>query len=173
MRSILKQKKGELTDMLVFLITIFVFAIVLFIFMFIFPSITSGLRTAGLNNSAEGASAISSVESTMVGTLNNGFMILFVGLILSVMITSFLVRSHPIFLFLYIFFLGVTILLSFYLGNVYYTMQNMPVFASVLAQATFINLIMNHIAEIVTAVGVLSFIIVFSKFSTFGGSQQI
>ena len=158
--------------MLVFFITIFVFAIVLFIFMFIFPSITSGLRTAGLNNSAEGASAISSVESTMVGTLNNGFMILFVGLILSVMITSFLVRSHPIFLFLYIFFLGVTILLSFYLGNAYYTMQNMPVFASVLAQATFINLIMNHIAEIVTAVGVLSFIIVFSKFSTFGGSQQ-
>jgi hypothetical protein len=167
----IKQKKGELSDMLVFLITIFVFAIVLFIFVFIIPQITGGLRTAGMNNSVAGTNAINSTETMLTGTINNGFMILFVGLILSILITSFLVRTHPIFMILYIFFLGVTILLSFYLGNVYYSMQTNPIFASALTNATFITLVMNHIAEIVVAVGVLSLIVIFSKFSTYGGTQ--
>ena len=172
MKNILEQKKGEVTDILIFLITLFIFGIGLFIMIFIVPSITNGLRISGLNNTSVANDAINSMENSTVGNLNNGFMILFVGFLLSIMITSFLVRSHPIFLFLYIFFLGITILLSFYLGNIYYNMQQMPIFADVLAKAKFITLIMNHIAEITTAIGILSLIIVFSKFSTFGGTQQ-
>jgi hypothetical protein len=165
-------KKGEVSDMLMFVVTIFVLAVGLFVLMYIIPSITSGLNTAGLNNTAEGASAINSMDGTFTGMLNNGFMLLFVGLTISVMITSFLVRTHPIFLFLYIIFLIVTVILSFYLGNAYAQMSNNPIFAGMLSDATFFNLVMGHIAEITIAVGALSMIIVFSKFSTFGGSQQ-
>jgi len=174
MRSILsnKKKKGELVDIFIFLITIFILAIGFFILIFIIPNITNGLNTANLNNSAEGVQAIESLERIGTHTINNGFMLLFVGLIMSMMITSFLVRTHPIFLFLYIFFLAVTILLGIYLGNVYYDLQNNSIFASTVDDASFINLVMNHIVEIVLAVGAISMIIVFAKFSTYGGSQQ-
>lgn len=166
-----KGKKAELTDMFIFVVTLFILGIGLFIFMFIIPSITSGLRTAGLNNSVGGANAITSLDG-FGSMINNGFLILFVGLVISIMITSFLVRTHPIFLFLYIIFLAITVLLSFYLGNAYYQMIENPVFASMAATATFSNWILGHIAEIVIAVGALSMIIVFSKFSTGGGTQQ-
>lgn len=168
----LKSKKGELTDMFIWLITIFILAVGLFILMYIIPSISNGLRIAGLNNSVEGANAINSLDDIGTHTINNGFLMLFVGLIISTMITSFMVRTHPIFLFLYILFLGITILLSFYLGNAYYDMINNPIFASMYQTATFSNWILGHIAEITVAVGAVSMIILFSKFSTYGGTQQ-
>lgn len=165
-------KKGEVSDILIFLITIFIFAIGLFVLFYVTPAISNGLNIAGLNNTATGAAAINSMNTTFSNMLNNGFMLLFVGLTISVMITSFLVRTHPIFLFLYIIFLIVTVLLSFYLGNAYAQMTSNPIFSSIVSQASFFNLVMGHIAEITIAVGALSIIIVFAKFSTYGGSQQ-
>lgn len=172
MRSIL-EKKAEVTDMFYFLLVIFMFAIGLLILIFVIPQITDGLRIGGLNNSVQGANAISQLEIVGTSTLNNGFLMLVIGFILSTLITSFFVRTHPIFLFLYIIFLGITLLLSFYLGNVYYNfLENNTYLASAVADAPFINLIMNHIAEICLGTGILSMIVVFSKFSTFGGTQQ-
>lgn len=165
-------KKAELSDMLIWLITIFILAVGLFILMFIVPSISNGLRSAGLNNSAEGINAINSMDYFGTHVINNGFLMLFVGLIISVMITSFLVRTHPIFLFLYILFLIVTVLLSFYLGNAYNELVTNPTFSSMVNTATFSNLVMRNIAEITVAVGALSMIIVFAKFSTYGGTQD-
>ncbi len=168
----LKSNKGEITDLWVWLVTIFALGIGLFVLMYIIPSISGGLRLAGLNNSAEGSASIDALDSIGTSTINNGFMLLFVGLIISLMITSFLVRTHPIFLFLYIFMLAIMILLAAYLGNAYEDMKNNPVFASTLTNANFINMVLSHIVEISLAVGALSIIIIFAKFSTYGGTQQ-
>jgi hypothetical protein len=164
-------KKAELTDMFIFVITLFILAIGLFIFIYFIPTVSNGLRSAGLNNSVEGANAIDSFDG-LTGVINNGFLMLFIGLIMSVLITSFLVRTHPIFLFLYIFFLIITMLLSVYLGNAYNDFENNPLFATALANAGFLHWVMNYIVEISLAVGALSMIIIFAKFSTFGGTQQ-
>jgi hypothetical protein len=164
-------KKAELTDMLIFVITIFILAIGFFILMFIVPSITGGLRTSGLNNSAEGERAIAGLDD-FGNIINNGFLMLFVGLCASMMVTSFFVRTHPIFLFLYILIFGITILLSFYLGNAYHQLIENEVFSSMVDTATFSNFIMSNIAEITVALSALSILIVFAKFSSFGGGQQ-
>jgi hypothetical protein len=169
---ILKQKKGELTDIMIFMITLFILAVGFFIIIYVIPSITEGLRTAGLNNTVDGANAINSLDD-LGNTVNYGFLMLFVGLVISVFITSFLVRSHPIFLFLYIFFLAITLFVGVYIGNTYYTyLETNTVFASTSNTANFINLVMNHIVEITLAVGALSMIIVFAKFNSGGSGQQ-
>jgi hypothetical protein len=167
----MKQKKGELTDIMIYLITLFVLGAGFIVIIFVIPSITGGLRTAGMNSSVTGSNAIDSLEG-MTGIINYGFLFIFIGLIISMMITSFMVRTHPIFLFLYIFFLAITILLSFYLGNAYEQISANPAFATALSHGTFITLVMSHIAAITLLTGALSMIIVFSKFSTFGGTTQ-
>lgn len=172
MRSIIRQKKGDISDMIIFIITVFILAIGLFVMIFIIPNITNGLRTANLNNTLEGTNAINYMDKIATDTIGNGFLMVFVGLIISVMITSFMVRTHPIFMFLYIFFLAITILLGFYLGNAYEQMIANPIFSNILHDGRFITLVMSHIAEITLAVGALSIIIVFAKFSTYGGTQQ-
>lgn len=157
--------------MMIFLITIFILAIGLFVLIYIIPSITGGLRTAGLNNSVEGSAAIDSTES-LTDVINNGFLFLFAGLIISIFITSFFARTHPIFLFLYIIFLAITILLSLYLGNAYASFESNPLFATALTHASYLHIVMTHIMEITLATGAISLIILFSKFSTYGGTQQ-
>lgn len=166
-----KTKKGELSDMFIFVIIIFILAIGFFIIMYAINPITTGLRTAGINNSAEGENALQHLEG-FGSMINNGFLLIFACLIMSTLITSFFVRTHPIFLFLYIIFLGITVILGVYLGNTFYDIQNNSIFTTTTSSATYLVFVMNHIVEITVAVGALSMIIVFAKFSTYGGTQQ-
>lgn len=165
-------KRGDVTDMLVLVIVLFILAIGLFIFAFIVPEIADGLNDAGMNSSSEGASAITSMGNFGTVTIQRGFLLLFMGLIASTMITSFFARTHPIFLFLYIFILALSIFIAVYLGDAYQQMISTPIFVDTVASQGLISLIMNHILTITLAVGVLSMIIVFSKFST-GGGQRV
>lgn len=170
--SWLKNRRGDVTDMLVFLIVIFILAIGLFIFAYIVPQISSGLDDAGLGESSEGGSAINRLSDFGTITIQRGFLLIFGGLIISTMITSFFARTHPIFLFLYIMVLGITVFLSVYLGKAYQDLTNIDVFAETLASQTIMNAIMSNIITIVIAVGALSMIIVFSKFTS-GGVQRV
>ena len=162
-------KRGDETDMLILLITIFIFAVGFFIIAFIIPSITEGLKTAGLNKSTEGASAIETLENFGPVIINRGTFALLIGLAISTLITSFLTVRSPIFLFLWIIFLALTVFLGTYLGNAYETITNNPTFADILAEQTLINLVMNNIIVFLIGVGALSLIIVFAKFSSRGG----
>lgn len=166
-------KKGDVTDMFVFLITVFILAIGLFVFAFTVPRISDGLNSAGLNSSSEGKTAINEMELIGTQLMQRGFLLLFAGIIISTMITSFLTRVHPVFLFLYILMLGLTIFLGIYLGNAYETLTENPTFAEMVESQSFINIIMSNILIISLAVGAMSMIIVFAKFSTIRGGSPL
>ena len=172
LRRISKDTRGDVTDMLIFLILIFVFAIILFILTFVISEISEGLRTGGLNNTVEGTDAIDQLDSFGVRGIQRGFFLLFVGFIISTLLTSFLVRTHPIFMFLYILVLGITIFIGTFLGNAYNALVTNPIFSEQLISQTLFILVMDNIITILIAVGALSMIIVFSKFSSFGKSVQ-
>ncbi len=172
LRKISEDKRGDVTDMLIFSILVFAFAIILFVLTFVISEISDGLRTGGLNNTDEGTDAIDQLDSFGVKGIQRGFFLLFIGFIISTLLTSFLVRTHPIFMFLYIFILGLTIFISTFLGNAYNNLVNNPIFAEQLASQTLFHLVMDNIITILIAVGALSMIIVFSKFSSFGRSVQ-
>ena len=171
--KLFQTKKGDLPDMLIFLVSITVLAIGLFVFAFIIPTISTGLGNAGLNDSAEGIVAVNALSDIGTRVIQNGFFLLFVGLIMGTMISSFLARTHPIFLFLYIIFLGITIFLATYLGNFYETFSSAEIFADTLASQTLINFVMNNIVKITLGVGALSMVILFSKFTSGGRRQDI
>jgi len=172
LQKLVSGKKGDVTDPLIFLVVVFTFSIILFIFAFIIPQISQGLELGGLNNTPEGANAIDKLEDFGTLTIQRGFFLLVMGLMMGTLISSFLVRTHPIFLFLYIFMLGLTILIATYLGNAYDQLRSIPLLADTLASQTLINLIMENLITIILSMGALSIIIVFAKFSSSGRSVQ-
>ncbi len=165
-------KRGDVTDILIFSILVFTFAIILFTLAFIIPEITDGLRAGGLNNTPEGTSAIDQLESFGSNGIQRGFFLVIVGLLISNLISAFLVRTHPIFLFLYIFILILTVLIGTYLGNAYDQLRNIPIFADQLASQTLINIVMENYLLLILGTSALSMVIVFSKFSSAGRSVQ-
>lgn len=172
LRKLSEDKKGDVTDMLIFLILTFTFAVVLFVFSFAVTEISEGLRIGGMNNTIEGSNAIDQLDDFGVLGIQRGYFLLFIGFVISTLLTSFLVRTHPVFMFLYIFILGLTIFIGTFLGNAYDDLISNPIFADQLASQTLINLVMNNVITILVAVGALSMIVVFSKFSSFGRSVQ-
>lgn len=165
-----KGKKGDVTDSLALLITIFVLAIGLFILAWIIPSITSGLRTAGLNSTTEGDNAINKLNDFGINGIQAGFFWILIGLCIAELISAFYIDSHPVWLFLYIIFLAITIILGAYLGNTYEQMISLDVFSSF--SQGYITIVMQNILKIVIGIGALSMIIIFSKFIT-GGNQRL
>jgi hypothetical protein len=168
-----KSKKGDITDMLIFVITVVILGIGFFIFAFVIPQIAKGLGDVGLNNTSEGQNAINEMKDIGVTLMQRGFFLLFCGLILSLFITSVFSDVHPMFLFLYFLMLGISILLAVYLGNMYQQIAETPIFAETLSSQTLINSIMNNIVIIVLAVGALTMIITFSKFSSVLGGGRL
>jgi len=165
----LSYKKGDLPDMLIFLITIFIFAIGLIILAFVIPQISDGLIDAGLNSTSEGATSIDELTELGVNGMQKGFLFLFTGFVMGLMISSFLVRTHPIFIFMYILFLGITVFLGTYIGNAFEQVATSDALASTTASQGLITIIMQNIVLITLVVGALSMIIIFAKFSSTGG----
>lgn len=164
-------KRGDVTDIFTFLILVFILGVGLFIFAFIIPQITDGLSGVSISNSTEAANAIAQLEDFGTIQIQRGFFLLFVGLSISTFISAFLVRVHPIFMFLYILFLILTVFLGTYLGNAYDQIRSIPIFASTMASQKLINLVFENLLTIIIAVGAVSLVIVFAKFSSFGRSS--
>jgi len=164
----LKYKKGDLPDMLIFLITIFIFAIGLLIMAFVIPAISDGLNTAGLNSTSEAIGAIDEIAELGNEGMQRGFLFLFTGFIMALMISSFLVRTHPIFLFLYVLFLGITVFLGTFMGNAFEQVATTDALAATTANQGLISIVMQNIVLITLVVGALSMIIIFAKFSGIG-----
>lgn len=161
----LKYKKGDLPDMLIFLITMFIFAIGLLIMAFIIPAISDGLNTAGLNTTSEARLAIDEIAELGNEGMQKGFLFLFTGFIMALMISSFLVRTHPIFMFMYILFLGITVFLGTYMGNAFEQITTSPALVATTVDQGLITIVMQNIVVITLVVGALSMIIIFAKFS--------
>ena len=167
------QKKGDITDIVFFVIIMFILSVGIFILAFIIPQITEGLKIGGLNSTSEGAAAISQLESLGTVGLQRGLTFVFMGLIMANLLSAFFIRTHPVFVFMYIMSLLIGSLLSVYLANAYDLIRSTPILASTLASQTLINAIMENILPITIIVGVLSIIIVFAKFSSFGGGGEV
>lgn len=157
----MKNKKGDVTDILSFVIILFFITIGFFVISFIIPYITGGLKTGGLNNSVQGINAINKLEDFGTNGIQRGVLWIFIGLFISVLISSFYSDTHPIWMFLYIFFLIVTVILAAYLANAYETMINLNVFNG--WSQTYMATIMQHIIPITIGLACASFIIMFTK----------
>ena len=171
----LRYKKGDLPDMLIFLITTFIFAIGLLILAFVIPAISDGMNIAGMNSTSEARLAIDELTELGVNGMQRGFLFLFTGFIMGLMISSFLVRTHPIFIFLYVIFLGLTLFLGTFMGNAFEQVATSSALADTTASQGLITIIMQNIVGITLAIGALSMIIIFAKFSgigTRGGSRS-
>jgi len=168
MQKLEEEKKGDVTDIFVFIVLTFIMGVGLFTFAFIIPTITEGLEASTLNSSVETNNAIEQLERYGTEGMQRGFLLLFSGLVIGTFISAFLVRSHPIFLFLYILMAILATFTGVYLANAYDDLRNVSIFADTLASQGMINIVFENLLLITIAVAAVSMIIVFSKFGAFG-----
>ena len=159
----LRKRKGDPTDILLFLIIVFFLAISLSVALFANSKIANIIDTTVLNESEAYQSIHNSFTTINEHTAQQGFTLFFGILIIGIIVSSFLVRVHPVFIFIYIIVLGITILTSVYLANAYAMMVANGQLAEIAENYGMMTFIMRNIVKILLAVGALSMIVIFGK----------
>lgn len=155
--------KGDPTDIILFIVIIFFLAVSFVVVLFVNTKISEVISTTVLSNSSAAPSIISGLDNINTTVTQRGFVLVFALFIIGLMISSFLVRVHPIFIFIYIFTLVMSILLAVYLTNTYQLIIENEQLATIAANYTMITWIMHNSVKILVAVGSLTMIITFSK----------
>jgi len=170
-----KNKRADATDIFLFLIIIFFLAVSFVVVGFANSKIKSIIDTTALNESAAYSSISSSFGNINDFVVQRGFLVFFGILIIGMMVSAFLIRVHPVFIFLYIITLGVSIFVGIYLANTYEIIVSNGQFALLSENYAMLTFVMQNIATILLAVGALSMIIIFSKITigSGGGSNDL
>ena len=173
-RNIRKDKQGDLSDIMVVLLITTFLAVSFIVVLYANSKVKEVIETTELNNTAAAPSILEAFDVVNSTTVQNGFGTMMGLLIIGILVSSFLVRIHPAFLFLYIIILAFTMFTAVFLGNMYDDLTDVDELATIAEDQSIINYFMEHIVIITLAVGALSMIIVFAKiFSTPGGGGGI
>jgi len=167
----LNQKKGNPVELFLVLIVLFFIVISFVVVLFDNSKIQEVISTTVLNSSSAYESINNSFTTINEFTVQRAFVLFFTILCIGVLVSSFLVRSHPIFLFLYIITLGVAIFVSLYLANAYALVVSNPQLASISENYAMMTFVMRNVGKILLAVGGLSFVILFGKIGGGGNSD--
>lgn len=169
----IKGKKGDVGNFLIVLIIIFFLAVSFIISSLAVNKMNEAITKTEINSTDASAVITSSMTEMTEDSVPNAFIIIFALLIIGLIVSSFLIRVHPIWIFIYIIVLAMTIFLGVYLGNIYQDITEVEALSSVASHHTSANWIMEHITLVVLGFGALSMVIVFSKIITPGGYSNI
>lgn len=172
MRSLIKNKKGSMEDVIFIAVIVAILAIFILVVAYITPEISDKLRGTDINNSAAARSALN-YSDTFASRLNNVFLIVFVGLLMGMLVSAFLIEAHPIFIPIFIIFLGFAVFAGVIMSNVYETFSENSELAATAAQNTYVTAILNNYVLIIIVIGVLSMILTFGKSRMGGGRERI
>lgn len=173
MKNLVRNKKGDVTDIVVILVIMVFLAISFIVVLLVNDKLRDVVSETALGETSAAPAILEGFDNISSTTVQNGFAIFMGILIIGVLVSSFLVRIHPAFIFLYIIVLGFTIFVSVFLGNMYAEFVDIDVIAEIAEDQTIITFFMSNIVKIALAVGALSMIIVFSKiFSSPGGGGE-
>lgn len=165
-------KKADPTDIVLLLIMIFFLAISFVVVLFTNDKIKTIISTTALNESDAFAQIDAAFTTINEYTTQRGFTLFFGILIIGILVSSFMIRVHPVFIFIYIITLGVSIFVGVYLANAYEMVVANGQLAAIAANYAMMTWVMQHITTILLGVGALSMIIIFGKVGGGGSSAQ-
>lgn len=161
-----KSKKGSILDIIYIAVIIFGLAIAgVFVKLVsdkMHDTIPSQMNNTG-GNAAEASGIVGTVFSGFSGMIDWITFSIFVGMLIALIITSFMFDSHPAFFFIFLFLSIFIFLLSAIFSNVYQTMNADPNLAATIATMPKQTFIMNYFPYILLVTIVISVVIIYGK----------
>lgn len=159
----INRKKGDASDIITFLVIVFFLAVSFLVVAFANNEISDVIKTTKLNSTNVSTSASDQIDTITTKTIQRSFVFIVAMLIIGMLISSFMVSVHPIFIFIYIFVLAVSIFSAVPLANTYEMLLNNALLSSIASQQTMMNWIMEKLVWVMLGVGALTMIVLFGK----------
>jgi len=160
-------KNGFFTDIILFGIMAFVIVMVLGVWYYghglIKDEITSinepVVSGSDVNISEVGEDTFGNVHTGLATLKILSFALIF-GMVLTMLVSNFIVRAHPVLFIPYLFFIILAFVLSVYISNTYEDLLTGEVFSATLQSFTASTFIVLHLPIWITVIGFVSIIII-------------
>ena len=155
-------KRGDLTGEIYLIASIGAFAIFLIIASYIVQEVSGELVnyigiSEEINNSLGASSAVAE------HTLPTLWLIMFVGLMFGVFVTSYFVPTHPVFAPVFVLLLIIAILIAIPISDAYVQLTEIEQFQATSIQQTLILFLMSNLPFIALIVGLIAMILSYAK----------
>lgn len=165
----LRNKKADASDGMIILIMVFFLAVSFIVVAFFNDKLSTIITTTALNQTSVAAQIGTTMDRITTNGIQQGFVMIFAFLVIGTMLSSFLVRVHPGFLFLYILLAGFTVIVGVVLANAYNAVIQNATLNPIAGQQTMITWVMTNIIKIMIATIALSVIVLLAKPPEIGG----
>jgi len=165
--------KGDISELPLFIVMAFFLAVAFICVGFFIDVVYDVVNDTALNDTSVSTQVKDQLSVITSETLHKSFAVFFAIGVIGMLISSFLVRIHPVFLFLYIISAGFSLFVTLFLANTYQDLTEVGALASVANQQTITNYIMQYSVTIFMAVGFLSMIVLFAKIFSKEGFRQL
>ena len=163
LEQVKKDKQGNLLDIVMLPVILFATAVVLFFIYYVYVQIQTPLSD-NLDDSLPSAPQFLTNLKEGLKIFDAMFPIFLIGLILTSVISAYLIDSYPFLFFVSTFLMVIAILLAAILANVHGEMiRTNPEFVSVVGDWETTNWIINHLPIIVCVAGFAIAIALFTK----------
>ena len=172
LRPLTKNKKGGFSDLFIFMIFAFVIVLISVVWIYL-----SGLTEERLQETmgdmdlhdTQGNNASQVITNTMGATATSFLALQWItvfligGMMLSILIGSYLVTTKPIFFIPYLFIVIIAIVVAVPMSNAYETLMNTEMLAPTFLGFTGANWIMLNLPVWIAIIGITGGIIMFSR----------
>jgi len=160
---LLKNKKGDFTGGLYMIVMLTSLAIFILIVGYIALEITPKLKDQIDSDRVEINQSFDATMNTARNTLSAVWFIVFLGLLLGILITSWNIPSNPIFVPIFVILLVITVIVGSVLSGAYEEIYEVTEFASISASQSAVYFVMSNLEYTALIIGLISLIVTFAK----------
>jgi len=155
--------RGDLTGIFYLIITIATLSFVLLIGGYVADTISTEMKEQINTTNTEINNAFSISSTVATETLPVVWFVIFAGMLLILLVTSYFMSTNPIFVPIFIILLVIAILIGYALSETYVKLYDVPEFSSISATQASIYFIMSNLPYVAMIIGFLGLIITFAK----------
>lgn len=160
-------KRGSIGDIMIFIVLSFVIVTLLGFWVWGFDTMTNTLTSVDVN---AGSFNLTNTTLQTFGEINDAqknwipiiSLFMMFGMMLSILISSFLVRVHPVFIIPYLLVVVLGVVVSVYVSNAYEVNILNGVASGTFQSFTAVNYLIINLPLVVTIVGVFGMVILFA-----------
>ena len=164
-----KNRKGNIQGVITVIVVLFVLGIAFYVTGYVVPKVVEEMMGTAIGRTEQGAIALNATRDVAETTLDSGYLMLFVLLIISVIATAFLIKAHPVFIPIFIILLGITVVLAVVFSNTFEQIKEISPLNETTATHTYTSTIMSNLVVITIIVGLIAMVIIFAKLRGGGG----
>lgn len=164
-------KRGGFSDLFIFMILALAVIFISVIFVYLGGQAYSEVKEKAIEiEGIAGNENVSQIVDDTLGAVNTAYqslywisLMLIVGMVISIFISSYLVTTKPVFFIPYIFLTIIAVVISVGISNAYEEVMQDPTLASTFANFVGANYIMLQLPIWISVIGIVGAIIMFSR----------